>query len=60
MLDHYDEKVYLKGKENLDRFIKNDWLQQEKEEIVYIYSQKMGEILQFGIMLEASIEVYIF
>jgi len=49
--------VYLKGRENLETFVKNGWIQEEKEPLVYIYSQKMGEFLQFGIMLEASIEV---
>lgn len=56
-MDPYDERVYLKGKENLEKFVANGWLVEEKEPIVYIYSQKMGDILQFGIMLEASVDV---
>lgn len=57
-MDPYDDKVYLKGKENLDSFISKGWVQYEKEPILYIYAQKMGNILQFGIMLEASVDEY--
>lgn len=55
--DPYDEKVYQKGKENLENFIANKYLVEEKEPIVYIYSQQMGDRTQYGIMLEASVEV---
>lgn len=58
--DPYDEKVYYKGKENLEKFVKNGWIQEEKESIVYIYSQKMGSIQQYGLMLEASVDVKLF
>ena len=56
-LDPYDERVYYKGKENLQQFINNGWIQKEKDAIVYIYSQKMNGIRQYGIMLEASVDV---
>lgn len=42
--DLYDEKVYLKGKENLDKFIEKGYLVKDSEERMYIYMQKMGEI----------------
>ena len=55
--DPYDEKVYQKGKENLENFIANKYLVEEKEPIVYIYAQGMGDRTQYGVMLEASVEV---
>ena len=55
--DPYDDKVYQKGKENLEKFIANKYLVEEKEPIVYIYSQGMADHTQYGIMLEASVEV---
>jgi len=33
----YDQKVYEKGKENLEKFKKNGWLVKDEEERMYIY-----------------------
>ena len=54
----YDKSVYLKGKENLDTFIKNGWLQQDEAPRLYIYAQKMGNHLQKGIVACSSIDDY--
>ena len=57
-IDQYDDRVYKMGKIQLDKFIENKWLIQDKTPCLYIYSQKMNnEKLnheQFGIVCEAS------
>ena len=35
--DQYDPAVYLKGKENLEKFKKSGLLSEDKEERMYIY-----------------------
>lgn len=57
-VDVYDKSVYLKGKENLDTFIENGWLQQDEIPKLYIYAQKMGNHLQKGIVACSSIDDY--
>ena len=37
----YDERVYVKGKENLQRLINDGFLIQHEENCFYIYKQKM-------------------
>ena len=54
----YDKSVYQKGKENLDHFIAENWLQQDGEARLYIYAQKMGNHLQKGIVACSSIDDY--
>ena len=39
----YDPAVYAKGRENLEKFIKNGWEVQDDEARMYIYMQRMGE-----------------
>jgi uncharacterized protein (DUF1015 family) len=38
-LDPYNEIVYQTGKHNLDKFIKNGWLERDTHSRFYIYSQ---------------------
>jgi len=54
----YDQSVYQKGKENLDLFIENNWLQQDETPRLYIYAQKMGNHLQKGLVACSSIDDY--
>ena len=54
----YDEKVYQKGKENLDAFISKKWLQQDEKPMLYIYAQRMGKHLQKGLVACSSIDDY--
>lgn len=55
----YDEQVYQKGRENLDKLINDGNLIQDKENSLYIYKQIMGKHTQIGIVACASVDDYI-
>ncbi|OQX51854.1 MAG: hypothetical protein B5M53_10145 [Candidatus Cloacimonas sp. 4484_209] len=57
-IDLYDERVYKKAKENLARFINDGILIQDNNPCFYIYSQKMGEHTQTGLVTVASVDEY--
>ncbi|MBW7888917.1 MAG: DUF1015 domain-containing protein [Bacteroidetes bacterium] len=57
-IDHYDAKVYLKGKENLQQLISKEILLQDSEPYFYIYAQTMNGNTQYGIVGCASVEEY--
>ncbi len=54
----YDERVYLKGKENLEKFINQGLLIQDETPSLYIYQQIMGNHLQTGVVACASVDEY--
>ena len=54
----YSPEVYAKGRENLMLFRKEGWIQEDAEERMYIYMQKMQGREQYGIMAMASVEDY--
>jgi uncharacterized protein (DUF1015 family) len=54
----YDERVYLKGKENLDRLIRDGVLRQDPAPCLYVYAQTMKGHTQYGIVGCASVEEY--
>ena len=54
----YASEVYAKGRENLMTFRENSWIQEDNEERMYIYMQKMQGREQYGIMAMASVEDY--
>jgi len=54
----YDEKVYKKGKENLEKFIKQGLLIQDDAPSLYIYQQIMGDHIQTGIIACVSVDEY--
>ena len=54
----YDEEVYQKGKENLDRLITDGVLIQDTLPAFYFYRLIMGGITQIGLVASASIEDY--
>lgn len=56
--DFYSEPVYKKGKENLHRFIREGVLVQDNAECYYVYRQKMGTIIQTGLVACASVDDY--
>ena len=56
--DSHDDPVYEKGRENLQAFIRNGILVQDDEECYYIYRQRMGELLQTGVVTCASVDDY--
>ena len=54
----YSDVVYEKAKKNLDRFIVDGILIQEKEGSLYLYSQKMEDHIQYGIVATCHCEEY--
>ena len=52
----YDEKVYLKAKENLDKFRENNILIKDEKESIYIYKQVMDDRAQVGIVACVSVD----
>lgn len=57
-IDHYDQKVYDKAKENFVKFRKNGWLVQDEGNNLYIYAQTMFGKTQYGIVGCAGVEDY--
>jgi uncharacterized protein (DUF1015 family) len=57
-IDLYDERTYLKGKENLERCIQEGYLEQDLRPCFYIYTLKMGSHVQTGLVAVASVEEY--
>jgi uncharacterized protein (DUF1015 family) len=56
--DPYSEQVYLKGRENLQQFIRNGVLAQDESECYYVYRQRMGDITQTGLVVCAGVDDY--
>jgi len=56
--DLYDAKVYAKAKENLEKFISDGVLKQDKEPCFYIYAQTMNGRTQYGIVGATSTQEY--
>ncbi len=57
-VDLYDEVVYLKGKENLNKLINEGILIQDDKPCFYLYRLIMGNIDQVGLVAGTSIEDY--
>lgn len=57
-IDLYDEAVYRRGKENLDRLIRQGILIREEKPCFYIYRLTRGEVRQTGLVAGVSIEDY--
>jgi uncharacterized protein (DUF1015 family) len=57
-INPYDEAVYRKGRENLDRFREEDILIRDLRPSFYFYRLIMGGITQIGLVAGASIEDY--
>jgi uncharacterized protein (DUF1015 family) len=55
----YDEQVYQKGKQNLDRLVRDGILKADLQPSLYVYAQTMGEHTQYGIMGCASVQEYL-
>lgn len=55
----YDEKVYLKARENLDKLVSNGICVQDSKPCFYIYRQIMNSRSQTGLVGCASIDDYI-
>ncbi|BEP28627.1 DUF1015 domain-containing protein [Helicovermis profundi] len=57
-ISQYDEKVYLKARENLDNFIDDGVLIQDEKPTLYIYRQLMNGRVQTGVVACTSIDDY--
>ena len=58
-VNHYDDQVYRKGKENLDRLIHDGVLRQDPTPSLYLYAQTMDGQTQYGIVGCVSVEEYL-
>jgi len=56
--DPYSDVVYSQAKANLQRLMDDGVLIREKEPALYLYSQQMGDHLQYGIVASCHIEDY--
>jgi uncharacterized protein (DUF1015 family) len=54
----YDDSVYAKAAENLNRMQNNGVLIREEQPCFYLYSQQMGDHLQYGIVAGCHVEDY--
>ncbi len=54
----YSDEVYVKAKANLERLMDEGILIREEKPSIYLYSQKMGDHLQFGIVATCHFEDY--
>lgn len=55
-INQYDEKVYLKARENLNNFIEEGIFIKDENECLYIYKQIMNDVEQIGIVACLSID----
>jgi uncharacterized protein (DUF1015 family) len=55
----YDERVYQKGKENLQRLMTDGVLQEDPRPSFYLYAQTMNDHTQYGLVGCASVEEYL-
>ncbi len=58
-VDLYDERVYAKAKENLDRLLHDGILVEDPAPSLYLYAQTMDTHTQFGIVGCASVKEYL-
>ena len=58
-IDLYDERVYQKGKENLQKLIADGILMEDPQPCFYLYAQTMGDHTQYGLVGCASVEEYL-
>jgi len=57
-IDHYDQRVYEKASENLDRLIGEKVYLEDEQEKIYIYRQIMKGRAQTGLVVCVSIDDY--
>jgi uncharacterized protein (DUF1015 family) len=57
-LDPHHETVYCRGQENLSRFVAENILVQDGVDQYYVYRQKMGDVVQTGLVACASVDDY--
>lgn len=57
-IDIYDNRVYQTGRKNLEELINNGYLIQERTPSFYLYTQKIRDHIQNGLVCLASIDEY--
>ncbi|MDD2364915.1 MAG: DUF1015 family protein [Desulfuromonadaceae bacterium] len=57
-VDPHDESVYQQGRVNLAEFIKRGVFMLENRDCFYVYRQRMGAIVQTGLVVCASVDDY--
>ena len=57
-VDPYADEVYAKAKENLRRLMDEGVLIREPEPAIYLYAQRMGDHVQYGIVATCHVEDY--
>ena len=57
-IDLYSDEVYAQGRVALDQFVADGVLAQDDSACFYLYRLKMGEHIQTGIVLGASVADY--
>ena len=57
-IDHYDQAVYNKAKENFEMFKQKGWLVPEEKDCLYIYAQTMNGKTQYGLVGCAGVDDY--
>jgi uncharacterized protein (DUF1015 family) len=58
-VDHYDQSVYNKAKENFEMYKQKGWLVPEKQDCLYIYAQTMNGKTQYGLVGCAGVDDYL-
>ena len=56
--DPYSDAVYAQAKANLEKLQESGTLIREDEPAIYLYSQQMGEHIQYGIVATCHVEDY--
>jgi uncharacterized protein (DUF1015 family) len=56
--DAHSDVAYQKARENLDLFQREGWMFQDEAETYYIYTQRMGDHRQAGIIAACSVPEY--
>lgn len=56
--DPYSQQIYDRARDNLKKFVDKGFLVQDGAARVYVYAQKMGEHIQYGIMALSHIDDY--
>ena len=55
-INEHDEQVYLKAKENLDKFMQNNVLVKDQQDAIYIYRQIVNDRAQTGIVACVAVD----
>lgn len=57
-IDPHTEQVYARGRENLQRLIRDGVLVRDRSDCYYVYRQRMGSITQTGLVVCAGVDDY--